>query len=250
MGIMNKNFNRKAVLKTVTAAGLATASLCGLVVPANALAVADTSAPAQTVHTQGSISPISSVNSQVWQDGYTSNYDNAPVETVENWESNGWGVDYSDQSFAPTTSLSEYTSHNGQHATTQGIDIDSLNLDSSRLSNPELRNSIVAEALAGQGGNYVWGGKTFKNWDCSGYVSYVFKQNGINLTPYTYTMATELKKTSSPQPGDIVFTNNYAHVGIYLGNGQMISALNPSQGTLVTSVDGGGMMPVDGYYTF
>lgn len=227
MGIMNKNFNRKAVLKTVTAAGLASASLCGLVAPANALAVADVSAPAQqTVQTQGSTSPISSVNSQVWQDGYTSNYDNAPVEVVENWESNG------------------------QTVTTQDTTIDSLNIDSSHLSNPELRNSIVANALAGQGGNYVWGGKTFKNWDCSGYVSYVFKQNGINLTPYTYTMATELKKTSSPQPGDIVFTNNYAHVGIYLGNGQMISALNPSQGTLVTSVDGGGMMPVDGYYTF
>lgn len=226
MGIMNKNFNRKAVLKTVTAAGLASASLCALVAPANALAVADVSAPSQTVQTQGSTSPISSVNSQVWQDGYTSNYDNAPVEVVENWESNG------------------------QTVTTRGTTIDSLNIDSSHLSNPELRNSIVANALDGQGGNYVWGGKTFKNWDCSGYVSYVFKQNGINLTPYTYTMATELKKTSSPQPGDIVFTNNYAHVGIYLGNGQMISALNPSQGTLVTSVDGGGMMPVDGYYTF
>ncbi|MBN4844965.1 C40 family peptidase, partial [Staphylococcus sp. EG-SA-29] len=41
----------------------------------------------------------------------------------------------------------------------------------------------------------------------------------------------------------------YSHVGIYLGDGKMISALNPSQGTQITAVDGGGMMPVDGYFT-
>ena len=58
-----------------------------------------------------------------------------------------------------------------------------------------------------------------------------------------------LRLRSNPQPGDIVFTNGFNHVGIYVGNGQMISALNPSQGTQLTAVDGGGMLPVDGYYT-
>ena len=111
------------------------------------------------------------------------------------------------------------------------------------------RATVLAAAQDGIGGAYVWGGKGYKAWDCSGFVSYVFAQAGISLTPYTFTMATELVPTSNPQPGDIVFTNGYNHVGIYVGNGQMISALNPSQGTQLTSVDGGGMMPVDGYYT-
>lgn len=121
-------------------------------------------------------------------------------------------------------------------------------LSTADLSNA--RATILAAAQDGIGGSYVWGGKTYKAWDCSGFVSYVYAQAGISLTPYTYTMATELVPTSNPQPGDIVFTNGYSHVGIYVGNGQMISALNPSQGTLQTAVDGGGFMPVDGYYTY
>ncbi len=111
------------------------------------------------------------------------------------------------------------------------------------------RQTVIDAAYDGIGGSYVWGGKSYKAWDCSGFVSYVYAKAGINLTAYTYTMATELKPTSNPQPGDIVFTNGYAHVGIYVGDGKMISALNPSQGTQITAVDGGGFMPVDGYYT-
>lgn len=111
------------------------------------------------------------------------------------------------------------------------------------------RSTVLAAAQDGIGGAYVWGGKGYKAWDCSGFVSYVFAQAGISLTSYTFQMKNELVPTSNPQPGDIVFTNNYNHVGIYVGNGQMINALNPSQGTQLTSVDGGGMMPVDGYYT-
>lgn len=111
------------------------------------------------------------------------------------------------------------------------------------------RATVLAAAQDGVGGAYIWGGEGYKAWDCSGFVSYVFAQSGISLTSYTFQMKNELAPTSNPQPGDIVFTNNYNHVGIYVGNGQMISALNPSQGTQLTSVDGGGMMPVDGYYT-
>lgn len=111
------------------------------------------------------------------------------------------------------------------------------------------RATVLEAAYDGIGGSYVWGGKSYKAWDCSGFVSYVYAKAGINLTAYTYTMATELKQTSTPQPGDIVFTNGYAHVGIYVGDGKMISALNPSQGTQLTAVDGGGFMPVDAYYT-
>ena len=59
-------------------------------------------------------------------------------------------------------------------------------------------------------------------------------------------MVGELKPTSNPQPGDIVFQNGYSHVGVYLGDGKMISALNPSEGTLIHSTS---IMSVDGYYT-
>ena len=100
--------------------------------------------------------------------------------------------------------------------------------------------------MSGLGGAYVWGGKTFGAWDCSGFTSWVFAQHGIKLTAFTYAMKNELRPTSNPQPGDIVFQNGYSHVGIYLGDGKMISALNPSYGTLVHPTS---WMSVDGYYT-
>ena len=108
------------------------------------------------------------------------------------------------------------------------------------------RDAIVATAMSGLGGAYVWGGKTFGAWDCSGFTSWVFAQHGIKLTAFTYAMKNELRPTANPQPGDIVFQNGYSHVGIYLGNGKMISALNPTNGTLVHPTS---WMSVDGYYT-
>ena len=108
------------------------------------------------------------------------------------------------------------------------------------------RDAIVATAMSGLGGSYVWGGKSYGAWDCSGFTSWVFAQHGIKLTAFTYAMKNELRPTSNPQPGDIVFQNGYSHVGIYLGDGKMISALNPTNGTLVPPTS---WMSVDGYYT-
>ena len=108
------------------------------------------------------------------------------------------------------------------------------------------RDAIVATAMSGLGGSYVWGGKTFGAWDCSGFTSWVFAQHGIKLTAFTYAMKNELRPTANPQPGDLVFQNGYSHVGIYLGDGKMISALNPTNGTLVHPTS---WMSIDGYYT-
>lgn len=119
------------------------------------------------------------------------------------------------------------------------VAVDTSSLDATRAG-------IVNSAKSGLGGAYIWGGKTFKAWDCSGFVSWVYAQHGIKLTAYTYSMVGELKVTNSPKPGDIVFQNGYSHVGIYIGDGKMISALNPTEGTIVHSVS---VMSVDGYYT-
>lgn len=150
--------------------------------------------------------------------------------------------------YSATTSW-DYTQSSAVVETTSTVSTQSTDSAELPADLSSARATVLAAAQDGIGGAYVWGGKGYKAWDCSGFVSYVFAQAGISLTPYTFTMATELVPTSNPQPGDIVFTNNYNHVGIYVGNGQMINALNPSQGTQLTSVDGGGMMPVDGYYT-
>jgi peptidoglycan DL-endopeptidase CwlO len=48
------------------------------------------------------------------------------------------------------------------------------------------------------------------------------------------------------KPGDLVSQNGGSHIGIYLGGGKMVSALNPGDGTLVHPTS---WMSVDGYYT-
>ena len=47
---------------------------------------------------------------------------------------------------------------------------------------------VVATAKTGIGGGYVWGGRSFGAWDCSGFVSYVYAQHGVKLTPYTFAI--------------------------------------------------------------
>ena len=106
---------------------------------------------------------------------------------------------------------------------------------------------MAGTAYQGIGGAYVWGGTGFKAWDCSGFTQWVYAQNGINLPRTTWAQFAAGTPTANPQPGDLVSQNGGSHVGIYIGNGQMISALNPSQGTQVHSVNA---MQVDGFYTF
>lgn len=95
-------------------------------------------------------------------------------------------------------------------------------------------SSLAAIAYTGIGHPYVWGGTTPAGWDCSGFTQWVYAQAGISI-PRVQAWSI-MKPTSTPVPGDLVVQNGGAHVGIYVGNGMMISALNPSQGTLLHAV--------------
>lgn len=84
---------------------------------------------------------------------------------------------------------------------------------------------------------YVWGGSTTSGWDCSGFVMYVFAQFGISLPHSSGAQAgygTAVPSLADAQPGDIIA--NSMHAGIYVGNGMVVNALNPSQGTQITPV--------------
>ncbi|KFJ02430.1 NlpC/P60 family protein [Bifidobacterium subtile] len=84
---------------------------------------------------------------------------------------------------------------------------------------------------------YVYGGSTTAGWDCSGFVQYVFASVGISLPRASgaqATVGTAVPDLSQAMPGDIIA--NGGHAGIYIGNGMVVNALNPSQGTAVSSV--------------
>lgn len=127
----------------------------------------------------------------------------------------------------------------------QGLSTQSVGSASSEA--PASTNGITSTAMSYVGTPYVWGGTSTSGWDCSGFVQHVYAQHGIELPRLASAQGAAGTPTSNPQPGDLVVQNGGAHIGIYLGNGQMISALNPGQGTQVHSVDS---MPVDYYASF
>lgn len=84
---------------------------------------------------------------------------------------------------------------------------------------------------------YRLGGNTPAGWDCSGFVQYVFANFGISLSHSSGAQASAglaVADISQAMPGDILA--NSEHAAIYVGNGMVVNALNPSAGTVYTPV--------------
>ena len=97
--------------------------------------------------------------------------------------------------------------------------------------------AIYEEAQKYVGTSYVWGGSTPETgFDCSGYVCWVYNQNGYDVGRTTANglwQKSQHISEAEAKPGDLVFfkgtydTPGMSHVGIYLGNGKMVSAGDP-----------------------
>ena len=98
--------------------------------------------------------------------------------------------------------------------------------------------AVVDTALAQQGKPYVWAGAGPSSFDCSGLTQYAFAAAGISL-PHSSSMQSTMGVPVSAdalQPGDLLFFYSpVSHVGIYIGNGQMVHA--PTSGDVVKVVD-------------
>lgn len=103
-------------------------------------------------------------------------------------------------------------------------------------------DDIVAKAKQYLGVPYKYGGTSPSGFDCSGFVYYVYRNLGINISrtqATMYSQGTPVKK-SDLKPGDLVFFQNtykagISHVGIYVGNGKFIHS--PHSGTVVSYAD-------------
>ena len=105
----------------------------------------------------------------------------------------------------------------------------------SSVSVPSAGNAqaILNEAYAQIGKPYVWGATGAANFDCSGFTQYVYEHAaGRDISRTTYSQINEGQAVNQDQlqPGDLVFPHA-GHVGIYVGNGQMIHA--PQTGDVV-----------------
>ncbi len=99
-----------------------------------------------------------------------------------------------------------------------------------------------------KGGKYVWGGTTPKGFDCSGYVQYLYKKSGVNLPRTAWSQSKQgiPVDKSHLQEGDLLFflTDKkrgipVTHVGIYLGNGEMIHAASTKKGIIISPITHG-----------
>lgn len=86
------------------------------------------------------------------------------------------------------------------------------------------------------GNPYVAGGTSLTNGaDCSGFVQSVYKNFGISLPRSSYAQSGVGKGVSysEAQPGDVIYYGG--HVGIYIGNGQIVHASTERTGIKITS---------------
>ncbi|MDO4647001.1 MAG: peptidoglycan DD-metalloendopeptidase family protein [Eubacteriales bacterium] len=103
----------------------------------------------------------------------------------------------------------------------------------------EAARRLVEYALQFQGTPYVWGGYSPSGFDCSGFVSYCLTNSGVLNTGHLTCDGLLDRMTRIPesemQPGDIIFfqgtynTPGASHVGIYIGNGQMVHSGSPNK---------------------
>ncbi|NUT30147.1 MAG: NlpC/P60 family protein [Streptomyces sp.] len=100
--------------------------------------------------------------------------------------------------------------------------------------------SAISYAYSKLGSPYVWGATGPDAFDCSGLTQAAYRSAGLSLPRTTYAQIDAGRRVSRSEllPGDLVFFySSISHVGLYIGNGQMIHAPNPSAPVRVAPLD-------------
>ncbi|WP_448626487.1 NlpC/P60 family protein [Geodermatophilus sp. URMC 64] len=112
-------------------------------------------------------------------------------------------------------------------------------------SGPIVASSAAAQtavdtAMAQRGKPYVWAAAGPGSYDCSGLVQYAYKAAGVSLPHSSRQQASMGQAVSRAelQPGDLIaFYSPVSHIGIYIGNGQMVHAPTSGDVVKVASID-------------
>lgn len=104
-----------------------------------------------------------------------------------------------------------------------------------------VRSNLISTAKKYLGNRYVYGGTSLTNGiDCSAYVRAIYSMYGYSL-PRTSGEQSRIGTSisySNAKPGDLLFYGNSSgitHVAMYIGNGQIIHASNPSDGIKISN---------------
>ncbi|MET8828407.1 NlpC/P60 family protein [Streptomyces sp. NPDC004610] len=100
--------------------------------------------------------------------------------------------------------------------------------------------AAVSYARQKLGSPYVWGATGPDAFDCSGLIQAAYRSAGVALPRTTYAQIDAGRRISRAElrPGDLVFFySGISHVGLYIGDGRMIHAPNPSAPVRVAPID-------------
>lgn len=108
-------------------------------------------------------------------------------------------------------------------------------------SNEELRKAIVNHAMQYLGNRYVSGGSSLAGGtDCSGFTCFIYADFGYSISRTPGGQLSGAGRSidyTNIQPGDIIcYSSNgrsCTHVGLYIGNGQIIHSANPRKGVVI-----------------
>ncbi len=100
---------------------------------------------------------------------------------------------------------------------------------------------VANSALSYVGCAYVYGGTSPEGFDCSGFVQYVYKENGIDINRTASAQLADGFEVAydDMQPGDVIFfgtDGTVTHVGIYVGDGNFVHAQNSDTGVVITNL--------------
>ena len=125
-----------------------------------------------------------------------------------------------------------------QYSLKRAVKVSTLSANSSDgVSSSQV--SIAEYAKQFLGNRYVWGGASLTGGtDCSGFTMSLYAKYGHSLPHNAAAQASVTRSVSSPQPGDLFFYSNGSrinHVAMYIGNGLVIHASNPSDGIKISN---------------
>jgi peptidoglycan DL-endopeptidase CwlO len=114
-----------------------------------------------------------------------------------------------------------------------------VNTTSATTTAAATNSSAMSHAMGKIGAPYRWGAEGPNAFDCSGLVQWSFENVGVDLPRTSRAMSKVGTPVAESQlrPGDLVFFYQpVSHVGIYIGDGQIVHASNSSDPVKVSDI--------------
>ncbi|HAF07632.1 MAG: Uncharacterized protein XD76_1228 [candidate division TA06 bacterium 32_111] len=113
-----------------------------------------------------------------------------------------------------------------------------------------VRKGIVSDAKKYIGVKYKYGGTDPNGFDCSGFVQFVYRKNGIIIPRTVSEMEKVAVRVKNPKIGDIVTFSDPLHVGILIGGNKFIHS-SSSRGVVIDKLSEKWYKnKIRGYFTF